>query len=67
MSAREEIFRRLAGAYVTEDRANALIDAYAHELAQQLRDVADEMSKADDAIAFEWRLAAKCIEPEEAE
>ena len=37
MSARDEIFKRLAGAFIPEDRANALIDAYAHELAEKIR------------------------------
>lgn len=37
MTARDELLRRVAGSFIDEDRANALIDAYAHELAEQIR------------------------------
>lgn len=46
MSARDEIFKRLAGAFIAEDRANALIDAYAHELAERIRtELAEKVSE----------------------
>lgn len=32
MSARDELFRRVAGAFIDEDKANALLDAYRAEV-----------------------------------
>lgn len=37
MNTRDEIFKRLAGAFISDERANALIDAFAHELAEKVR------------------------------
>ncbi|KQX43519.1 hypothetical protein ASD97_25950 [Streptomyces sp. Root63] len=37
MGAREELFRRVAGSFVDEDRANKLIDDLLHEEAQKIR------------------------------
>ncbi len=41
MTAREELFRRVAGAYVSEERANALIDAYRAEVLREAADAID--------------------------
>lgn len=38
VSARDEIFKRLAGAFISDEKANALIDAFAHELAERGRE-----------------------------
>lgn len=32
MNARDNLFRRLAGAFITEDKANALLDAHRAEV-----------------------------------
>jgi hypothetical protein len=40
MSAREELFRRVAGAFVDESKANGLLDAYRAEV---LREAADNV------------------------
>jgi hypothetical protein len=40
MSAREELFRRVSGAFVDESKANGLLDAYRAEV---LREVADDL------------------------
>lgn len=57
MSARDEIFKRLAGAFISDEKANALIDAFAHELAEKIR---AGMGDYHDA-----RMAADLIDPME--
>lgn len=37
MSAREELFRRVSGSFVDENRANKLIDDLLHEEAEKIR------------------------------
>ena len=37
MSAREELFRRVVGSFVDEERANKLIDDLLHEEAEKIR------------------------------
>ena len=44
MSARDELFRRVAGAFIDEAKANRLLDAYRAEV---LREVADELEAID--------------------
>ncbi|MEU2510212.1 hypothetical protein ABZ621_36745 [Streptomyces sp. NPDC007863] len=52
MSAREELFRRVAGAFVSEDRANKLIDDVITEaLAPKLQQVADWLMSQGHTIA----------------
>lgn len=59
MGAREELFRRVAGAFVDEDRANALIDAYVHELAERIRELSrDGYSAQEIANRLEREAAA---------
>jgi hypothetical protein len=40
VSARIELFRRVAGSFVSEDRANALLDAYRAEVLAEAIEVA---------------------------
>lgn len=44
--------------------ANDLLDAYAHELAEQIRNEADADTSADADICTCWRSAADFIDPE---
>lgn len=60
MSARDELFRRVCGAFVDEARANALIDAFAHELAEKIRAVNPQPDGWID-VAFDY--AANLIDP----
>lgn len=62
MSARDELFRRVAGAFVDEDKANALIDAYAHELAEKIRRQVDEVTVYGDWYSGMYE-AADLIDP----
>ncbi|MGW4703731.1 hypothetical protein [Streptomyces sp. NPDC004285] len=52
MSAREELFRRVAGAFLSEERANKLIDAVVDEAlsdaAEQLRVQRDRIAELED-------------------
>lgn len=51
MSARRELFRRVAGAFVDEERANSLLDAYRAEI---LHEAADTIRNHD------WPLCCAC-------
>jgi len=42
MSAREELFRRVSGAFIDDAKANALLDAYRAEV---LAEAADQMAE----------------------
>ncbi|MFD9070593.1 hypothetical protein [Streptomyces lasiicapitis] len=51
MSARDELFRRVAGAFIDEDKANALLDAYRAEVLNKAADdlMADLERQGGDA------------------
>jgi hypothetical protein len=63
VSARDEIFNRLTGALIPKDRANAMIDAYAHELAEKIRAEVTALGMASDGGARHYRDAANLIDP----
>jgi hypothetical protein len=61
VSAREELFRRVAGSFVDEERANKLIDDLLHEEAEKLRKHADTMPNREWATGV--LIAADLTDP----
>jgi hypothetical protein len=64
------VFRRLAGPLISEDRANQLLDAFAHQLAEQVLEFADqEEGHLTTAASAEYvqgiRDAAYLIDPKD--
>ncbi|BET51796.1 hypothetical protein RGQ21_67780 [Kitasatospora aureofaciens] len=53
MSARGELFRRVAGSFVDEDKANKLIDDLLHEEAEKIR-AAEPYIPEGFTIRSEW-------------
>ncbi|NXY96398.1 hypothetical protein HYE82_18780 [Streptomyces sp. BR123] len=52
MNARDNLFRRLAGAFITEGKANALLDAYRAEVLAEAIEAAESrvLAGASDAL-----------------
>jgi hypothetical protein len=71
VSAREELFRRVASSFVDEERANKLIDAYRSEVLQEearnLRRFENEMPEAGRKKNGDGILRAALILQERAE
>lgn len=47
MTARDELWRRVAGAFINEAKANALLDAYRAEVLAEAADRAEELRQFD--------------------
>lgn len=65
MSARSWIYDRLTGACIDPEEANRYLDAYAHELAEGIRDFAARRIQIDsDDETYGMHMASDLIDPE---